>query len=49
MMAHTGNPSTQEAESGGSQVRGQPQQLSEALCHLVRPRFQIKNKIGLGV
>ena len=29
---------------GGSQVRRQPQLLSEALCNLVRPYFKIKNK-----
>ena len=47
--AHTGNLSTWEAETGGSWVRGQPQQLSETLSNLARPCFQIRNKIGLGV
>ena len=47
MVVHTCNPSTGEAETGGSQVRGQPQQFSEALSNLVRPCFQIGNKIGL--
>ena len=45
-MAHACNPSTWEAETGGSQVRSQPQLLSEALCNLVRPCFKIKNKPG---
>ena len=40
VVAHACNPSTWEAETGGSQVRGQPQQISET-C------FKIKNKIGL--
>ena len=44
MVAHACNPSTWEAETGGSQVRGQPQLLSEALRNLVRPCFKIKNK-----
>ena len=44
MVAHTCNPSTWEAETGGSQVRGQPQLLSETLHNLVRPCFKIKNK-----
>ena len=41
------NPSTWEAEIGGSQLRDQPQQLSEALRKLVRPCFQRKIKIQL--
>ena len=51
VVAHSCNPSTWEAETGGSQVRGQPQLLREALCNLVRPCFKIKNKkkIGLGL
>ena len=49
MVEHTCNPSTLEAQTGGSQVHGQPQQFSEALCNLVRPCSKIKNKIGLGV
>ena len=49
MVAHTYNPSTWEAETGGLQVQGQPQQISEALTNLVRPCFQIRNKIGLGM
>ena len=47
MVAHTCNPSTWEAETGGSQVRGQPQLLSEALRNLVRPCFKIKNRPGV--
>ena len=49
MVVHDCNPSTCEAETKGSQVQGQPQPLSEALCNLVRPCFIIKHKIGLGV
>ena len=49
LVAHTCNPSTWEAEAGGSQVCGQSQQLSEALYNLVRPCLKIKSKIGLGV
>ena len=48
MMAHACNPSTWEAEIGGSQVQGQPQQCSEALSNLVRPCFKTKNKEGWG-
>ena len=48
MVAHAYNPSTWEAETGGSQVEGQPQQFSETLSNLVRPYFQIRNEIGLG-
>ena len=44
VVAHTCNPSTWEAETGGSQVCDQPQELSEAFCNLVRPSFQIKVK-----
>ena len=47
MVVHTYNPSTWETETGGSQVRDQPQQLSETLSNLERPCFKIK--IGLGV
>ena len=47
MLRRTCNPGTWKAEKGGSQVHGQPQQLNEALCNLVRPYFKIK-KIGLG-
>ena len=48
-VVHACDPSTWEAETGGSRVRGQPQLLSEALCNLVRPCFKIKEqKIGLG-
>ena len=43
VVAHACNPSTWEAETGGSQVRGQPQQFSEALSNLVRHCFQIRN------
>ena len=39
-------PGIKDVEAGGSQVRGQPQQLGEALCNLVRPCFKIRNKIG---
>ena len=50
VVAHACHPSTWEAETGGSQVRGQPQQLIKALSNLVRNCFKIKNKIiGLGV
>ena len=42
VVAHTCNPSAWEAETGGSQVLGQPQQFSEALCNLVRPCFEDK-------
>ena len=49
MMAHTYNSGTWEAETRGSEVRGQPQHFSEALRKLVRPCFKIKSKIGLGV
>ena len=31
VMVHACNPSTWEAETGGLQVRGQPQELSETL------------------
>ena len=44
VVAHACNPSTWEAETGGSQVGGQPQLPSEALRNLVRPCFKIKNK-----
>ena len=48
VVVHACNPSTWEAETGGS--HGHPQLLSEALCNLVRPCFKIKNKkIVLGV
>ena len=43
MVVHACNPSTWETETGGSQVHGQPQLLSEALRNLVRPCFKIKN------
>ena len=49
MGVHAYNPSTWEAETGESQVGGQPQQLRKALRNLVRPCFKIKNKIGLRV
>ena len=49
MVAHACNPSTWEAETGGSQVHGQSQLLSEALCNLVRLCFKIKNKLGMVV
>ena len=50
MVAHACNPSTWEAETGGSQVRNQLQLLNEALCNFVRPCFKNKEeKIGLGV
>ena len=50
VVAHACNPGTWEAETGGSQVHGQPQLLSEALHNLLRPCFKIKNKkIGPGV
>ena len=49
MVKHACNPNTWEAETGGSQVCGQPQQLSEALYNLVRQCFKIKYKIVLGV
>ena len=48
MVAHACNPSTWEAETGGSQVHGQPLLLSEALRNLVRPCFKIKNEAGRG-
>ena len=41
MVAHACNPSW-EAETGGSQVQGQPQQLREARSNLVRPCFKIE-------
>ena len=41
------NPSTWEAETGGSHVRSQPQQFSEAVSNLVKPCFQIKNRAGV--
>ena len=44
MGVHACNPSTWEAETGESQVCGQPPLLSEALCNLVRPCYKIKNK-----
>ena len=44
VVLHTCNPSTWEVETGGSQVCGQPQKLSEVLRNLVRPYFKIKNK-----
>ena len=44
MVAHACNPSTWEAETGGSQIHSQPQLLSEAIHNLVRPCFKIKNK-----
>ena len=47
MVADACNSSTWEPETGGSQVCGQPQLLSEALCNLVRPHFKIKNKLGV--
>ena len=47
MVAHTCNPSTWEAETGGSQVQGQPQQVSENLSNLVRSCFKIKYKLGM--
>ena len=49
MVVHACNPSTWEAETGGAQVHGQPQLLSEALRNLVRPCFKIENKIGMGM
>ena len=50
VAAHACNHSTWEAETGGSQVRNQSQQLSEALHNFVRPGFKIKyKKIGPGV
>ena len=49
MVAHTCNLSTWEAETGGSQVCGQPQPLNEVLHNLVRPCFKIKNKKKPGV
>ena len=49
MVVHACNPSTWEAETGGSQVRDQPRQLSEALSNLARPCINIKNKIWLGL
>ena len=48
MVAHTCNPSTWEAETGGSQVHGQPQLLSDALRNLVRPCFKIKTENRAG-
>ena len=47
MMVHACHPSTWEAETGGSHVQSQPQQLSETLSSVATPCFQIKNKIGL--
>ena len=41
-VAHTCNPSTLEAETGGLQVQGQSQEFSETLNSLVRPCFKIK-------
>ena len=42
LVAHTCNPSTWEAETGGSQVQDQTQQFSETLSSLVKPCFKIK-------
>ena len=42
VMGHTYNPSTWEAETGGSQVCGQPQLLSEALHNFSETLFQNK-------
>ena len=42
-MVHACNPSTWEAETGGSQVRGQSQQVVR-LINLVRPCFKIEIK-----
>ena len=36
-VAHACNPSTWETDTGGSQVRDQPQQLSETVSNLARP------------
>ena len=47
MVAHACNPSSWEAEIGGSQVQGQPRVLIETLSNLVRPCFKIKNKPGV--
>ena len=44
VVVHACNPSTWEAETGGMQVRGQPQLLSEALRNSVRPCFKTNNK-----
>ena len=50
MVAQACNPSTWEAETGGSQVFSEPQLPSEVLCNLVRPCFKVKNKkLGWGV
>ena len=49
MVAHACNSNTWEAETGGSQVQSQPWQLRKVLNNLVRPCFQIRNKIGPGV
>ena len=40
MVANAGNPSTWKAETRGSQVQGQPQLLSKALCNIVRSSFK---------
>ena len=56
MVALTCNPSPWEAETGGSQVGGQPQLslslslslLSEALRNFVRPGLKIKYKNRAG-
>ena len=49
MVAHAYNPNTWEAETGGSQVRSQPWQLSKTLNNFGRTCFKIKNKTGMGV
>jgi hypothetical protein len=44
MMGHTCNPSTEEAEAGGSQVRGQSGLQSKTLSG---NEFFLKSKTGL--
>ena len=41
MVAHTCNPSTWEAETGGSQVGSQPQKLSETLFQNKKQRLGV--------
>uniref|UniRef100_A0A8C5ZXV8 Uncharacterized protein n=1 Tax=Marmota marmota marmota TaxID=9994 RepID=A0A8C5ZXV8_MARMA len=49
-VVHACNPNyLGGTEVGGSQVRGQPKQLSKTLSNLVRLCLKIKNKRGLGI
>lgn len=48
-VAHSYNPSSSEAEMGGSQVPGEPQQLCEALSNLATLKIKKKKCCGSGV